>query len=52
MVGDSVGLHPLLTMIAMYTGALLWGVKGIILGPVLFIVAKAVIRARQNTQAG
>ena len=52
VVGDSVGLHPLLTMIAMYTGALLWGVKGIILGPVLFIVAKAVIRARQNTQAG
>lgn len=48
VVGDSVGLHPLLTMIAMYTGALLWGVKGIVLGPILFILTKAVIRARQD----
>lgn len=49
VVGDSVGLHPLLTLIAMYTGAFLWGVKGIVLGPILFIVAKAAIQARQDT---
>ena len=28
VVGDTVGLHPLATLIAMYTGALLWGVNG------------------------
>lgn len=48
VVGDSVGLHPLLTMIAMYSGVLLWGVKGIVLGPVIFILAKAILRARQQ----
>ena len=48
VVGDSVGLHPLLTLIAMYTGALLWGVKGIILGPILFLMVKAVVQARQT----
>lgn len=48
VVGDSVGLHPLLTLIAMYSGALLWGVKGIVLGPILFLLVKAVIRARRE----
>ena len=48
VVGDFVGLHPLLTMIAMYSGVLLWGVKGIVLGPVIFILAKAILRARQQ----
>lgn len=48
VVGDSVGLHPLLTLIAMYTGALLWGVKGIIVGPILFLLVKAVIETRRS----
>lgn len=48
VIGDSVGLHPVLTLIAMYSGALLWGVKGLILGPVLFLVVKAVVDTRQR----
>lgn len=48
VVGDSVGLHPLVALMAMYTGALLWGVKGIVLGPVIFILAKAVLHAREK----
>ena len=43
-----MGLHPLLTLIAMYTGALLWGVKGIIVGPILFLLVKAVIETRRS----
>lgn len=50
VIGDSVGLHPALTLLAMYGGALLWGVKGVILGPVSFLVAKAIYKAWQNVE--
>lgn len=45
VIGASVGLHPLATLLALYSGALLWGVPGALLGPVVFIVVKAVFRA-------
>src|SRR5690606_6833347 len=42
------GLHPVLPLIAMYSGALLWGVKGLILGPVLFSVVDAAVDPPQT----
>ena len=51
VIGDSVGLHPLATLLALYSGALLWGVPGALLGPVVFIVAKAVIRAWRSVDS-
>lgn len=51
VIGDSVGLHPLATLLALYTGALLWGVPGALLGPVLFLVVKAVFKAWRSVDA-
>lgn len=45
VVSDSLGLHPLITLIAMYVGFRLIGVLGMIVGPVAATVGKAVIRA-------
>lgn len=51
VIGDSVGLHPLATLLALYSGALLWGVPGALLGPVVFIVVKAVVRAWRSVDS-
>ncbi len=38
LVGKQLGLDPLLTLIAMYTGYRLWGFAGLILAPLLAVV--------------
>ncbi len=38
LVGKQLGLDPLLTLIAMYTGYRLWGFGGLILAPLLAVV--------------
>ncbi len=43
IVGDSIGLPPLATLISMYAGLKLVGVPGLILGPVSAIVIKSCI---------
>ena len=48
VVGDSVGLHPLATLMAIFIGALLWGVGGAVAGPIVVTVAKAVYKAWRN----
>ncbi|MEQ8200181.1 MAG: sporulation integral membrane protein YtvI [Syntrophomonadaceae bacterium] len=45
IVGDSIGLHPLATLIALYVGLQLGGVLGMILGPVLVVIFIACYRA-------
>ena len=45
VVGDSVGLHPLATLMAIFIGALLWGVPGAFAGPILVTIGKAVYKA-------
>jgi sporulation integral membrane protein YtvI len=38
IVGDSIGLHPLATLISLYVGLQLGGFAGMILGPVLLVI--------------
>lgn len=40
LVGNQIGLHPLVTLIAMYVGLSLFGVLGMVIGPVSIIVLK------------
>jgi sporulation integral membrane protein YtvI len=41
VVGDSIGLHPLTTLISIYVGYTLLGIWGFILGPAVVITYKA-----------
>ncbi|NLG88591.1 MAG: sporulation integral membrane protein YtvI [Clostridiaceae bacterium] len=45
IVGEQIGIHPLLTLFAMYTGLQLMGVIGMIVGPVLMVITKSVLEA-------
>lgn len=41
IMGDSVGIHPLIMLLAIYGGVVFFGVLGILLGPVLAILIRA-----------
>ena len=43
IVGTQIGIYPLLTLIAMYTGTQFVGVWGLILGPIVLIVLKNIL---------
>jgi sporulation integral membrane protein YtvI len=45
IIGQRIGLHPLLTLLALYLGLKLLGAAGIIVGPLVAITVKAVIRS-------
>lgn len=45
IVSESLGLHPLLTMMGIYVGLKLMGVVGMILGPIIIIIIKAFYKA-------
>ncbi|MFZ5969317.1 MAG: sporulation integral membrane protein YtvI [Bacillota bacterium] len=38
ILGKQIGLHPLLTLVAMYVGLQIFGVFGLIIGPVMLII--------------
>lgn len=38
IIGESIGLHPLATLIALYVGLRVWGAAGLILGPIVFVI--------------
>ena len=40
ILGDSVGMHPLVTLVAMYFGLKLFGVAGIFIFPIVVIIIK------------
>lgn len=42
IVGNQIGVYPLLTLIAMYTGVRFFGLVGVIIGPVVLIILKNV----------
>ena len=46
VLGKSLGLHPLLTLVAIYVGFSLFGLLGMILAPVVALVAKRLIDAQ------
>lgn len=43
IVGDQIGVYPLLTLIAMYTGLSLIGFAGLIIGPITFLLIRNII---------
>ncbi len=45
IVGHSLGLHPLITLMSMYIGLKLMGVAGMFLGPIIIIIIKAFNKA-------
>lgn len=44
IVGDNIGLHPLVTLISLYVGLKLGGIVGMILGPVCVVIFIAIYR--------
>lgn len=42
LVSKHIGIHPVFTIIAMYTGYKLIGILGMILGPILLIILKQI----------
>lgn len=40
ILGDNIGLHPLATLLSMYIGLTIFGVLGLILGPVSLVIIK------------
>lgn len=51
IVGGTLGIHPLLTLFAMYLGFRLLGVIGMIIGPVIVTVARALVPVIQPKQS-
>ena len=45
VLGEQIGLHPLLTLASMYAGVRIFGVLGFIVGPVLLLVIKVIMRS-------
>jgi len=52
VVGRRLGLHPLITLVALYLGVRLLGAGGLIAGPLAAIVVKAVVRSGQAPPPG
>lgn len=48
LVGKQLGLDPLVTLLAMYAGYRVWGFGGMILAPLLAVVATGVLKAEKN----
>lgn len=48
LVGKQLGLDPLVTLLAMYTGYRVWGFGGMILAPVLAVVATGALKVEKN----
>jgi predicted PurR-regulated permease PerM len=42
IVGNHIGIHPIFTLIAMYTGYKITGVLGLFIGPIILIILKNV----------
>lgn len=47
LVGRQLGINPLITLVALYTGYRLWGVGGMILAPILTVTAKQLADLRE-----
>ena len=50
LVGKSIGLHPLLMLIAFYVGLSLFGVAGILIGPGVAVLCKLLFERVQNEE--
>lgn len=50
IVGNKLGIHPLLTIFSIYSGLKLFGVAGLIFGPITAILIKNLVSARKTPQ--
>lgn len=46
IISEKIGIHPIFTLIAMYTGFKLIGVLGLFIGPIVLIILKNIFRVR------
>ena len=44
MISKQMGIHPVFTLIGMYTGFKIFGVLGLMLGPITLLVLKNVFK--------
>ncbi len=51
ILGSQLGMHPLLTLFAMYFGYKCIGFWGLILGPIVAVILRAILRIRQQNRA-
>ena len=47
-VSKQMGMHPIFTLLGMYTGFKLFGVIGLLLGPIIFLVIREVFANNVN----
>ena len=52
IVGDSVGLHPLAALAAVFIGMKMFGIVGLILGPITLAVIMAAYRSHKAAKSG
>ena len=48
IVSGKIGIHPIFTLIAMYTGFKIIGVMGMLLGPIVLIIFKSIIKLEKD----
>lgn len=48
MVSHQMGMHPIFTLFGMYTGFRLFGVIGLMLGPIILLILKNIFRELIN----
>ena len=44
LVSKNIGIHPIFTLIAMYTGFKVIGVMGLLIGPIVLIIFKNILK--------
>lgn len=49
IVGKQLGIDPLVTLFALYTGYRIWGIGGMILAPMLTAAARSALRPEETT---
>lgn len=48
IIGDSIGLHPLATLVSVFVGLRLLGIKGIFIGPIVILIIKLFIQNKNK----
>lgn len=48
ILSSQIGIHPLLTLLSMFIGLRLFGVLGMIIGPILAVILKTVLHVRHE----
>ena len=48
LVGKQLGLDPLITLVALYTGYQLWGLVGMISAPLLAVTITQLLQAKPS----